>query len=239
MKIVIVDDEPSFAIKVEDICRETLNDIRDEASIIRLDPLTLTDFSRDGIRYDLYLLDVEMPGKTGLKLAEDILQVHKDARIVMITSFEKYALRSIQIGTYYYIMKDQVESQLPQLIRKVKDLRDQDEASYLIATDQSTVKILLKNIIYLSKYGKYTYFHCWEGFEYRERKSLERVLAKLPTDRFIQTNQGNVINAYYVTELMRGQVTLTGYRDQKIVIPISRRINTKVKSQIAEYWREH
>ena len=52
----------------------------------------LWDITEDGFFFDLLLLDIEMPGVTGMELAEKIRDVLPDIRIIFITSHMEYAI---------------------------------------------------------------------------------------------------------------------------------------------------
>jgi DNA-binding response OmpR family regulator len=43
-------------------------------------------------RYDLVFMDIKLPGKNGVETLSDILSVHPEARIVMMTGFSEPAL---------------------------------------------------------------------------------------------------------------------------------------------------
>lgn len=45
-------------------------------------------------KFDLLLIDVNMPGKNGLELAEDILKLQSDANIVIVTANTQQAIQN-------------------------------------------------------------------------------------------------------------------------------------------------
>ena len=73
-----------------------------------------------------------MPVMNGLKLAEKIYALHANARIVFLTSYEKYALSSIKIGAYYYIIKDSYKEELIKLLERI--CKEEEENKDLIVT---------------------------------------------------------------------------------------------------------
>ena len=54
---------------------------------------------------DLVLLDVEMPGKTGLEVAEEINKNNLHTKIIFITSFDHYAISAIKTQAFDYLLK--------------------------------------------------------------------------------------------------------------------------------------
>lgn len=236
MKIAIVDDDRGFAEQVSDSCKQILKELEETPELFLTDGYTLIDRLQDGRNYDAYLLDVEMPGRTGLELAKEVFRYHRDARIVFLTSHEEYALRSIHIGTYYYILKETYQEELKGLLERIlKEIRI-DEGYYVISSEQKTFRILHKRILYLEKNGKYTYFHCVDDAQYRERNTLEKVYERLPQDQFIYINPGNIINMRHVSEISALEITLKDTDNTDIILPISRRMKSEVRGKLARYW---
>ena len=54
---------------------------------------------------DVAFLDINMRGMGGLALAEKIIEIHPDCKIVFCTGYEEYALNAIQLRCSGYIMK--------------------------------------------------------------------------------------------------------------------------------------
>jgi len=61
---------------------------------------------------DVTLLDIQMPVKSGLEAATEILSINPDAKILFLTTFEDddYIKQAIEIGARGYILKHNFES---------------------------------------------------------------------------------------------------------------------------------
>ncbi|SFL00878.1 Two-component response regulator, SAPR family, consists of REC, wHTH and BTAD domains [Paenibacillus sp. 1_12] len=57
------------------------------------------------IRPHVWFLDIEMPGMTGLELAEKIHEVDPDAVIVFTTAYDQYAIAAFELAAIDYILK--------------------------------------------------------------------------------------------------------------------------------------
>ncbi len=75
------------------------------------------------IKFDIAFLDIQMPGKSGLELAEELINLY-DLNVIMVTAFQKfeYAQTSIRIGVNDYITKPIIENELLNLLEKYKQL---------------------------------------------------------------------------------------------------------------------
>lgn len=72
---------------------------------------------------DVAVLDIEMPLKTGLDIAE-LIQKNKSAcRVIILTTFARpgYFQRAMQAGVYGYLLKDTGSDELADAIRRVYD----------------------------------------------------------------------------------------------------------------------
>lgn len=73
--------------------------------------------------YDILLTDIEMPGRSGLELAQWVLQQKLQTKTIIITTFGRsgYIRRAIDMGVSGFLLKDAPSEQLIQAIYKVMD----------------------------------------------------------------------------------------------------------------------
>ncbi|WP_331345522.1 response regulator transcription factor [Cellvibrio sp. UBA7661] len=73
--------------------------------------------------YDILLTDIEMPGRSGLELAQWVLQQKLQTKTIIITTFGRagYIRRAIDMGVAGFLLKDAPSEQLIQAIYKVMD----------------------------------------------------------------------------------------------------------------------
>lgn len=66
---------------------------------------------------DVVLMDIRMEGLSGLEGAKEIFKINKDAKILLITTFEddEYVSEAISIGCSGYILKQNIDSIIPSL----------------------------------------------------------------------------------------------------------------------------
>lgn len=232
MQVVIVDDDVLFLEIVEKTIKMFFVQKREQVKVRCCDGTTLLKELRVQNRYDIYLLDIEMPEMDGVNLAKKIYDYDARARIVFLTSYEKYACQSYQVGVYYYIMKDKYHDELTYLLEKVcKEEEESKEECYTILTETRYCKLKMNDIMYLTKDQKYAIFHCVDGREYRERKGVENIYRTLPQQRFIVINRGIIVNVKYIIKYGKMELTM---QDGK-VFPVSRRESVIVRSKLADY----
>lgn len=117
IKILIVDDHA--------IVREGLNRIIQSEQDMRV-----AGMAKDGsevIRLmleneiDVIVLDISMPGKSGLDLIKDVKQVQPLVKILMLSMYpeERFAMRSIKAGASGYLTKEMAPEEIVNAIRTI------------------------------------------------------------------------------------------------------------------------
>jgi DNA-binding NarL/FixJ family response regulator len=74
-----------------------------------------------GLEFDLLLLDMSMPGKSGIELIKLVRAERPKLRILVLSMHEEhqYAVRAIRAGAAGYLTKESATRQLVEAIRKV------------------------------------------------------------------------------------------------------------------------
>ncbi|MER5274613.1 response regulator transcription factor [Streptomyces sp. NPDC002809] len=72
-------------------------------------------------RIDVALLDIEMPGMTGIEATAELRRALPDVKIVVVTTFGRpgYLRRAMESGADAFLVKDAPASQLAEAVRKV------------------------------------------------------------------------------------------------------------------------
>lgn len=72
-------------------------------------------------RYDVVLLDLSMPGRSGLEILADIKKEQPDLRVLVLSihSEDLYAVRALRAGASGYLTKESAPEQLVEAVRKV------------------------------------------------------------------------------------------------------------------------
>jgi DNA-binding NtrC family response regulator len=113
IKILIVDDE--------EIVRESLSEwLKEDGYQVETAENAVVALNKvNEIRYDIYLLDIKMPGMDGMELNLRIREIDKNALIIMITAYAAVdtAVSALKNGAYDYITKPFDPDNLSLLLR--------------------------------------------------------------------------------------------------------------------------
>ncbi len=195
----------------------------------------LCDITDDGFYFDLLLLDIEMPGVTGMELAERIRPFLPDVKIIFVTSHIEYAIDAFELSVFRYVPKTELEARLPGAVEAaLRLLALEDGRTYTIQTNSRIEKIPYRRILYIEREGKNARLVTADG-EAKVRKSLQQVLEELGAEEFIFTDRGCIVNLIHILQVKDGTVVLK----DSTVLPVSRSHVQEVKEEINRYWGEH
>ena len=121
IRVVVADDHPILRAGLVSVLNAS-SDLRvvaeagNGAEVLR---------SLEDTRFDVLLLDVSMPGKSGLDLLRQIRKDHPRLPILMVSSHpeDQYALRAIKAGASGYLTKITAPSDLVDAVRTVANGR--------------------------------------------------------------------------------------------------------------------
>lgn len=116
----------------------------------------LYDIAEDRFYYDLILLDIEMPGSTGMELAQRIKPFLPEVRIIFITSHIEYAIDAFELSIFRYVPKSDLDRRLPGAVTDaLRLILLEDGKVYTICTNSRLEKIPYRDIFYIERDGKY------------------------------------------------------------------------------------
>ena len=193
------------------------------------------DITEDHFFFDLILLDIEMPGSTGMEIAEKIKPFLPNVKIIFITSHVEYAIDAFELSIFRYVPKNDMDRRLPAAILDAARLIDlEDEKVYTIRAGSRLEKIPYKEIFYIERDGKNACITTAGGMS-RVRKSLQQVYEELGAEEFLFIDRGRIVNIIHVMQVRDGLALLKNGTS----LPISRSHLQAVKEQINRYWGEH
>lgn len=237
LHIAICDDDSNavqeHAATTENILNE-LGSAGDITAYTRSDNL-LCDITEDHFFFDLILLDIEMPGSTGMEIAAKVRPFLPDVKIIFITSHIEYAIDAFELSIFRYVPKADISGRLPAAVRDAVKLIELEEGQfYTIRTNSRLEKTPYKEIYYIERDGKNARFVTARG-ERKVRKSLQQVFQELASDEFIYIDRGCIVNLIHIMQVRDGMAVLKN----STKLPVSRSHLQTVKELINAYWGMH
>ena len=237
VKIAICDDEEKSVALHERIVRECLQSvgIGCEITTYTQSRNLLYDITDDAFFYDLILLDIEMPGISGMEMPQKIKGYLPNVRIIFVTSHTEYAIDAFELSIFRYVPKNNLETKLPAAVIDAAKLVELEAGQeYTIQTANRMEKIPYKDIFYIQRDGKNASIVSSAGTS-KVRKSLQQVFEELDAPEFIFIDRGYIVNIIQIMKINDGIAILKNGEQ----LPISRSHLQEVKRQINQFWGAH
>lgn len=240
MKAIIVDDER--------LARNELRRLLSEFSEVEIvDEAANVDEGVEKIRQhdpDVVFLDIQMPGKTGFDLLEEL---DRAPRVIFTTAYDEYAIKAFEFNALDYLLKPIEPARLAEAIKKIKVEKKEDEEldlklvnRQLKADDQVFVKdgdrcwfVKLEEVRLFESEGNYVRLF------FRDQKplilkTLNYLDERLDGRTFFRANRKHIINLKYIENIepwLNGGL-LVKMKDGKKV-EVSRRQSIKFKEMLS------
>lgn len=116
MRVLIADDE---SLAREDT-KAVIKKIKPEAELVCADNyVTALEAAREK-KIDVAMLDIEMPGMSGLELAVKLKEINPDVNIIFVTAYSKYALEAHSMYASGYLLKPIVAEEAVQAFSNLR-----------------------------------------------------------------------------------------------------------------------
>lgn len=164
---------------------------------------------------DLLLLDIEMPGMSGLELTKNLGS--NRPLIIFITSKREYAADAFDLNVVDYLVKPVTTPRFLQAIGKARELAESDkeeitlkDQEFIFIRDSNIVRRLrLDHILYAEAMGDYVKLYTPERF-YAVHTTLRTVEERLPADGFLRVHRSYLVAVNKIDTIDGGALVVNG-----------------------------
>lgn len=160
------------------------------------------------LKPDLVFLDIQMPGKTGIDMLQDL---ERYPHVIFVTAYDEYAIKAFEVNALDYLLKPVEESRLADAIRKVVEREMASKTvvnnSLLSESDQVFVKdgekcwfVRLSDIRLFESEGNYVRV-LFDNNKPLILKSLSNLDKRLDPKVFFRANRKHIINLRWVEKV--------------------------------------
>lgn len=189
---------------------------------------------------DVIFLDMQMPGKTGLELIEEVSALPD---VVFVTAHDEYAIKAFEVNAFDYLLKPVSPERLAETIKKLtlkENYEKKENTTPLTESDKVFIKdgektwfVQLSNIRLFESEGNYVrvYFDTFRPLILRSLNSLEE---RLDEKHFFRASRKHIVNLSWIDSIetwFNGglMVKLKGGQE----VEISRRQAVKLKDMMS------
>jgi DNA-binding LytR/AlgR family response regulator len=164
---------------------------------------------------DLLLLDIEMPGMSGLELTGDLGSMRP--LIIFISSKKEYAADAFDLNVVDYLVKPVTTPRFLHAIDKAREIWQSNkeevnvgEDEFIFIRDSNIVKRLrLDHILYAEAMGDYVKLYTPERF-YAVHTTLRAVEERLPASNFLRIHRSYLVAIDKIDTLDGGALIVNG-----------------------------
>jgi two-component system LytT family response regulator len=238
MKALLVDDEQHGRENLKILLQRHCPEVNQIETAVSVDSAVerLKNYSPD-----ILFLDVQMPGKDGFHLLNEVDT--SDMSIIFVTAHDEYALRAIKCGPTAYILKPIDVDDLKEAVGlavEQRSTRYQSQPNYKNAIQQLTSSlndgkspdkiclshtsklqiINISDIVLVSSDSYYSIFHLKDKKKIVISKTLKYYEEILGSD-FLRVHRSHLVNINCIQEFLYENSTVTLNNNMKV--PVSRR----------------
>lgn len=226
MYIAICDDLPEELDRVSTILERWKNEKRAALRYRSFsNAVDLLDAAREE-RFDLYLLDIMMPGIDGLDAAREIRQIDEAAEIVFLTSSPGFAYESYSVHALDYLLKPVQKERLRSLLDRMLIREQKPSEGLTIKCGTTFVRVLFSQLSYVEVSGKHLFFNMTDGAVHEVFGTLREYESQLLSrQEFEHCHRSYIVNLLQVAELSAAGIrTFTGK-----TLPVSRGLYSQIQ----------
>jgi two-component system LytT family response regulator len=234
---ILIDDELRALSSLQKLLELNCPDVEILQSVRRVDEARQYI---DQLKPDLIFLDIDMPGKSGFQLLDEIDEI--DFEIIFVTAYSEFTEQALHLSAVDYLLKPVDENLLVNAIERArkrigpkKERQPVETFLYNIQTHGSPHKMKLcipsikgfqvvdiQNIMYIEASSNYSNFYFTNRPLICASKPLHEYATLLDDNHFVRVHKSYAVNLDHIQEYVKGEggyVILTNGKE----IEVSRR----------------
>jgi two-component system LytT family response regulator len=188
-------------------------------------------------KIDVIFLDIEMPGGTGLQLAE---QLNGEYPIIFCTAYDEFAVDAFSLNAIDYLVKPIIPERLEQSLNRLSVVEQDvnveplsDDFKLMVKFSDQMKIILLGDIIRFESIGNHAAIYTSQGKAFIH-SSLNKIESRLNTNDYFRASRADIIRLDAIEQIEQNiNYGFTAQLSNKNEVEISRRQASKLKSMLA------
>ena len=226
MKIAVCDDETKI---LEDIKSVILN-------LYPGDDVNLfssgEEFLESDDNPDVLLLDIDMPGMSGMDVASKLAEKETDALIVFVTAHDELVYDSFKYHPFAFVRKTYLREELSGVLKDCRLKIDKKNKRYVFKSGSETVSLSLDEILYFESFANYLTVKT-KTLEYKTRSTISGAQSELEKNDFLRIHKGFLVNLEHVKTVKSDELLL----DNDETLPIGKSYSEEARKVILKYMR--
>lgn len=183
-------------------------------------------------RFDLFLLDIEMPELDGLELARWLYACGARDCVVFITGNPEHALAGYSAHPLHYLLKPVSDAQIEEVLRLARDI--QQPPYILLENSQRSLNLPISEVRYIESSNHGINIALADGVRFF-RVGLREIEQRLPAASFARCHRSYLVNLAWAERTCRYTLILRDGTN----LPISRSCRAEFQSALVRYLNKH
>ena len=207
LKLAICDDDLKIVMQIRNIADQYFKDTQITSAV---------EIYQDGSQVlnkasgsDIFFLDIEMPGMSGIQVAQELRANNKRAKIIFVTGYEEYQSAAFQLHAFSYLIKPFTEADIKRQLEDAIEYlhNDQETPEILFHTTDGDIRLSPEQIIFIEYKSRKVEIHTATS-KYVAGYTMKQVTELLEKHPFVSSHQNFLVNLMHVRRITCMNVTL-------------------------------
>lgn len=220
LQIAVCDDERAAADLIAGLARDWARGRGVEAHVDTFASADALFFSLDDGAPDVALLDIEMPGASGMELARLLRERGERTQVVFVTGIIDHVFDGYDVDAVSYLLKPARADRLFLALDRARERLGRAEPVLVVESAGETSRVAVSRVCYVEGSGHDALVHLADGTCLRSKEGLARVEAELAGEStlFTKCHRSYLVNLAHVRRITRRDVEM----DDGASLPIAR-----------------
>lgn len=181
-------------------------------------------------RFDIILLDIDMPGLDGIEVGRRIREMKNGTQIIFVSECESRVFESFEVQPLGFVRKSNFLNDIAAVVRLyIKTCIQEQNSEYMeFETRSGLLNLKIRQIRYIEGSRNYQFLYLEDSKEPTEIKmTLDKLEEILEPHGFIRIHKGYLVNCQFIQRIQNTQLSLQDGTD----LPIGRSKMGEVKSK--------
>jgi len=209
IRILMVEDSDGDAATLEGHVRRFASERELDVSVLRLS--SALEFAERRPEADLILMDIDMPGMTGMEAARVLREDDHTTPLVFVTSLAQYAVEGYQVDALDFVVKPVAYEDFAARMRRAMRRVTQNSGRTIVVSNRQETRVLsLAELSFVEASNHDLVYHLTNGETVKARGRLSALEAELSDTTFTRFSKSVIANLSHVRRIRGDEVEMAG-----------------------------
>lgn len=168
---------------------------------------------------DLLLMDIYLPGKSGMEASRELRKMGVGCRIIFLTTSVEHALEAFRVDAAQYLVKPVREKEMASALDRIFEHMEKEQKKYLLLKIESRMcRVALRDIVFCEAQKKCQCMYLSDGTQLMLRMTMARIYEMLSAyPEFSKAGISYIVNMEHIESLSAQEMHMDN--GKKIYLP--------------------